>query len=344
MKQLMKCQEFEELISDYLDGLLMGETQSMFAEHMLACVDCRGLTDEVRSTIQYCREDKRVEIRPAFEAQILSLTKQASLPLELPPIDCGRCEDLFTEFLDGYVAAPSYHAFELHIQDCDSCSTLLTDTVMAVASCHSVHSEESFDASELLIQQILAATSLADVKPAYKVSWRERAMAFLASTFHPISVGQWATAMVILLATSGALLMQFSDDRSLAGVYRKGNVVAGRAYSWTASFLGRNTAVIEDVKGNVEEVTSTLSSGLDTMKKEEQKTETQPEITQTPDSQPANAAPSDNRPADDKKPVNKKSGNKKNDKSHGKDKQQSLLINSGAPWMSLDQISLGAIG
>src|SRR5437667_7806240 len=140
----MKCQEFEELISDYLDGHLGGETQTFFAEHLLVCVDCRGLTDEVRSTIQYCREDKVVEIRPAFEAQILSLTKQVSLPLELPAIDCGGCEDLFTEFLDGYVAAPTYHAFEIHVQECSSCSNLLTDTVMAVASCHSVHIEESF--------------------------------------------------------------------------------------------------------------------------------------------------------------------------------------------------------
>jgi len=349
MKQLMKCQDFEELISDYLDGLLTGEDQTMFAEHMLACVDCRGLTDEVRYTIQYCREDKSVEIRPAFEAQILSLTKQTSLPLELPAIDCGRCEDLFTEFLDGYVAAPSYHSFEIHIQECDSCSTLLTDTVMAVASCHSVHSEESFDASELLIQRILAATCLAETKPAYKVSWRERAMAFLASTFHPISVGQWATAMVILLATSAALLMQFSDDRSLAGVYRKGNIVAGRAYSWTASFLGKNTAVIEDVKGDVKEGISTISNGIDSIKKEEQNPETQPEITQTPDSQPANVTPNDNHQSEDKKPENNKSGNKKNDRSQGKAKQQSLSIPAGTPahrrpWMPLSQISSGAIG
>jgi|GEM_PF-1134407 len=342
----MKCQEFEELISDYLDGQLGGEMQASFAEHMLACVDCRGLTDEVRYTIQYCREDKEVELRPAFEAQILSLTKQASLPLELPAIDCGRCEDLFTEFLDGYVAAPSYHAFEIHIQECDSCSTLLTDTVMAVASCHSVHSEESFDASELLIQQILAATCLAESKPAYKISWRERALAFLASTFHPISVGQWATAMVILLATSAALLMQFSDDRSLSGIYRQGNIVAGRAYSWTASFVGRSGAVIEDVKGDVKEVTGTISTGIDTIKKEEQKPEGQPEVTQTPENQPATGAPSDNQSTDDKKPANKKSDKHK---SQGKGKEQSLLTPSELPaqipvWMPLSQITLGAIG
>src|SRR5215475_2187372 len=170
----MKCQEFEELISDYLEGQLAGEVQTEFAEHMLACVDCRSLADEVRSTILYCREDSSVEIRPAFEAQILSLTKQASLPLELPEMDCTGCENLFTEFLDGYVAAPTYHAFEIHIQACASCSDLLTDMVMAVASCHSVHSEESFDVSELLIQRILSETSQTTAEPVYKMPWRER--------------------------------------------------------------------------------------------------------------------------------------------------------------------------
>src|SRR5581483_7435658 len=256
----MKCQEFEELISDYLEGQLAGEVQAEFAEHMLACIDCRGLTEEVRSTIQYCRDDRDVEIRPAFEAQILSLTKQASLPLELPAMDCSGCENLFTEFLDGYVAAPTYHAFELHIHSCSSCSDLLTDTVLAVASCHSVHSEESFEASEALIQRILAETSLATAEQVYRMPWRERITAFLTPIFHPISVRQWATAMVILLASSAVLLLQFSDDHSLAGVIRKGNVAAGRAYGWTAAFLGRNGAVVDDVKSNVKEVTSEIKS------------------------------------------------------------------------------------
>src|SRR6185312_4520479 len=109
--------------------------------------------------------------------------------------------------------------------------------------------------------------------------------------------------------------------------------------------LGRNTAVIEDVKGDVKERISTISDGLDQIKKEEQKTETQPEINQTPDSQPANLAPGDNHQIEDKKPSNKKSGNKKNDKSQEKNKQQSLLIPAGRQqWMPLSQISLGAIG
>jgi hypothetical protein len=153
--------------------------------------------------------------------------------------------------------------------------------------------------------------------------------------------------MVILLASSAALLMQFSDDRSLAGVYRQGNIVAGRAYSWTASFLGRNTAVIEDVKGNVQEVTSRISIGIDEIKKEEQKPDSQTEVTQPSDNQPANANTNDNHQTDDKKPANRKSGNKnkKDDQSKVKGKQQSLLIPTDTPaWMPLSQISQGAIG
>lgn len=279
----MTCQDFEELISDYIDGQLTGEVQSQFAAHLLACVECRSLVNEVRAAITYCKQAPVAAMRPTFETQIFALTQEARLPLDIPALDCAGCEELITDFLDGFVAAPAYHAFEVHINNCEPCGSLLTDTVYAVAACHSVHIEESFEVAESLIQRILAATSYAQFRPANQLSWRERLTNLLAPVLRPISVPQWATAMVILMATFSVVLLQFSDDQSLAGVYRQGNVAAGRAYSWTSSFLGWKESVVEDVKGIGLEVTSTLKSGIKTINNERQPATAQP----TPPGPPA---------------------------------------------------------
>ena len=48
----MTCHDFEELISDYIDGQLSGEVQSQFAAHLLACLNCRTLVEEVRGALR----------------------------------------------------------------------------------------------------------------------------------------------------------------------------------------------------------------------------------------------------------------------------------------------------
>ena len=51
----MLCAEFEDRLTDYLDGALEGEAQRDCAEHALRCPVCHDLLNEVRNAVVECR-------------------------------------------------------------------------------------------------------------------------------------------------------------------------------------------------------------------------------------------------------------------------------------------------
>src|SRR2546422_5116493 len=146
----MDCNRFEEGLSDYFDGLLMGQEKSLFRTHALQCRGCRSLMDDVKATISVCKQ------RDELESPALLETMLAEIPAEHGPLGCSRFEDLITEFLDGFVPAVIYHRFEEHAEKCDQCSSLLTEVVYAVAACHSVHTFEEVELDETVIARLIA--------------------------------------------------------------------------------------------------------------------------------------------------------------------------------------------
>ena len=52
----MLCADFEDRLTDYLDGALEGEEQRACAEHALRCPVCHDLLNEVRNAVVECRE------------------------------------------------------------------------------------------------------------------------------------------------------------------------------------------------------------------------------------------------------------------------------------------------
>ena len=51
----MLCTEFEDRLTDYLDGALGGDEQRACGEHALRCPVCHELLNEVRNAIVECR-------------------------------------------------------------------------------------------------------------------------------------------------------------------------------------------------------------------------------------------------------------------------------------------------
>ena len=51
MAEHLSCQEIVELITDYLDGALPGDTASLFEEHLNFCDGCVTYLDEMRAAI-----------------------------------------------------------------------------------------------------------------------------------------------------------------------------------------------------------------------------------------------------------------------------------------------------
>ena len=55
-EKILKCSEFEELLTDYLDGSLEKPTHKAVAAHALRCPLCHSLLNEVKDALELCRE------------------------------------------------------------------------------------------------------------------------------------------------------------------------------------------------------------------------------------------------------------------------------------------------
>ena len=47
----MSCENFRELISLYIDGMLDEEEKTNFESHLKACIDCKEEFEEIKSMI-----------------------------------------------------------------------------------------------------------------------------------------------------------------------------------------------------------------------------------------------------------------------------------------------------
>ena len=50
-EKLIDCSQFEELLTDYLDKALEGDTQKAVASHALSCPLCHSLLNEVKASL-----------------------------------------------------------------------------------------------------------------------------------------------------------------------------------------------------------------------------------------------------------------------------------------------------
>lgn len=252
----MKCNAFEEKLSDYFDGLLAARDASQFRAHALQCRACRSLMDDVKGTIRICNETEELDTPLTLEAAL------AAISIEHAIVGCDEFEALITEFLDGFVPAPSYHRFEEHTDVCSECSTLLTEVVYAVAACHSVHTFEEVEAPAALLEDLFR------IMPARKQSLKRRVsyqLGVIADrlTPKPAQAARWtfATSLVLATAILSFLFFGFSDDGTVAGIYREANVRASELYSkGTDVYVQTDKAVakLESVGYRIGEVWDTL--------------------------------------------------------------------------------------
>ena len=248
----MQCSHFEEQLSDYLDGTLAKGEGAEFRAHALQCRSCRALMDEVKGALDECRQDEAEEVPLMLESSLLTIAEHHR------PFDCAAFEEIITEFLDGFVPASLYHRFEEHAEGCASCSNLLTDVVFAVAACHSVHTYEEVEMPASLFDQLVA------LRPAVALSARRNAAALVskwAARLLPraTTAPRWtlATAASIAVASFLFLLYGFSDDRTVAGIYRQAQVRFAQVYTRSADLYAQKdvlAARIERVGMGLDEI------------------------------------------------------------------------------------------
>jgi anti-sigma factor RsiW len=223
----MLCTEFEDRLTDYLEGALEGETHRAFGEHALRCPVCHDLLNEVRNAIVECRADVPPQPSPGMEARILLKTAPETA------MKCEEFEEYLTDYLDGFLPATLYHRWERHAVLCERCSDLPGQVVRAIGACASYIGEELAVPAGLharILQATLGTTEAEQVRAPFGARITEWMRGWLDAMVTP----QLATVatMVILAVLVGTSTL--SDDGSIAGMYRASLRLASQTYSYSA--------------------------------------------------------------------------------------------------------------
>jgi len=245
---MKKCEQFEELITPFVDGDLAGAELAAFREHQMACPDCRVLLEDVTCALAACAE------MPEVEPPLGLYSRTLVIPALNPPIDCKRFSELVTEFLDGFLEARVYHAFEDHAKACEGCSDVLAGVALAVTACHSTHFSEELDVPESLVARILAETTGArELAP---VSAWGRFTSALRLFAGPLWAPRFATAAVIVGTFS---MLVAEGGLGPASLYNSAARVGSRVYSRSVDFASRTDRVMSDferIRTDVDEIFS----------------------------------------------------------------------------------------
>jgi anti-sigma factor RsiW len=220
----MLCTEFEDRLTDYLDGALAAEVQRAFGEHALRCPLCHEILNEVRNTISECRASEAPAPSREFEARIL---------LRTAPETSMTCEDFethLTDYLDGFLPATLFHRWERHAALCERCTELPGQVVRSIGACYSYISiEQAVPAGlhERILQATLGTTQAQEVRPPLAARLVERLRGWLDVVVQP----QFATVATMVLLAVFVGTHTISEDGSIGGMYRASVQLAADTYS-----------------------------------------------------------------------------------------------------------------
>ncbi|MDQ2856804.1 MAG: anti-sigma factor [Acidobacteriota bacterium] len=227
----MLCADFEERLSDYLDGLLEAETHRLFAEHALRCPVCHETLSQVKNSIQTCRTAYVPPASNELEARILLQTMPEAA------MSCEEFEESLTDYLDGFLPAPLFHRWERHAALCAHCTKLPGEVVRSIGACYTYKGEE-LAVPIGLHERILAAT-LGDVVPAdVRAPFTSRFASWLRHWLDPIMSPQLATVATMLLVAVFVLTSTVSADGSISGMYSASLRLAEQSYSKSKDVSG----------------------------------------------------------------------------------------------------------
>jgi anti-sigma factor RsiW len=208
----MLCNDFENRLTDYLDGVLEPDVHKTFAEHALRCPLCHETLSEVKNTLQACRAANALKAPRDLEARILLSTMPETA------MSCDDFEEFLTDYLDGFLPAPLYHRWERHSLLCDRCTELPGEVVRAIGTCYIYLGEEK-PVPAGLNERILQATSATQLAREIQASLRSRMASWLRVWLDPIVSPQLATVATMLLVAVFVLTNTVSADGSISGVY-----------------------------------------------------------------------------------------------------------------------------
>jgi hypothetical protein len=220
----MLCNDFEDRLTDYLDGVLEPGVHKTFAEHALRCPVCHETLSEVKNTMQACQAANALESPKDLEARILLSTMPETA------MSCEDFEEFLTDYLDGFLPASIYHRWERHAILCDRCTELPGEVVRAIGTCYIYVGEEK-PLPAGLHERILLATSGSRISQEIRATFGERLASWLRVWLDPIVSPQLATVAMMLLMAVFVLTNTVSADGSIGGVYSASLRLAEQSYA-----------------------------------------------------------------------------------------------------------------
>ncbi len=283
----MLCHEFEDQLTDYLDGALEMQANREFAEHALRCPVCHDLLGEVKNTLLACS---------ASEAPVAGTGLEARILLETMPetaIACAEFEDHLTDYLDGFLMAPLYHRWERHAALCASCSELPGAVVRAIGACYT-YKQDELTVPAGLEARILQST-IGNVLPQQvRAPIKSRLIEWLRGALDPIVSPQLASVATMLLVSVFVLTNTVSTDGSVGGIYQASLQLAER----TAGNASRSSALPNGMKQLAGSVND-LMGGNEDAGKENHANKNQNASNQNSTAQGAQSGASQSKPKDE---------------------------------------------
>jgi len=74
--QGLVCKEVVELITDYLEGVLLSEKRAQLEEHVAGCSGCRNYLEQVRLTIGMLHTLAQESVFPVTKEELLQVFRQ----------------------------------------------------------------------------------------------------------------------------------------------------------------------------------------------------------------------------------------------------------------------------
>jgi hypothetical protein len=224
----MLCAEFEDRLTDYLEGALAADAQRSCAEHALRCPVCHDLLNEVKNALRACQADAPPPPSRTLEARILMRTTPETA------MTCEEFEEHLTDYLDGFLPAPLFHRWERHAVLCGRCTNLPGEVVRSIGACYSYISEEKpipFGLHARILEATLGTAEVGRVKAPLAARVSEWVRGWLDAVVSP----QLATVATMVLVAVLVGTSTLSDDGSIAGMYRASLRLAAKTYETTTS-------------------------------------------------------------------------------------------------------------
>ncbi|MBK9216601.1 MAG: zf-HC2 domain-containing protein [Chloracidobacterium sp.] len=227
-KHIMNCSQFEELLTDYLDKTLETAANTAVAEHALACPLCHSLLNEVKDSLELCRQIAApASPLTRLEARVLSMTMPETA------MACENFEDHLTDYLDGFLPAAVFHRWERHAALCTTCEDLPGMVVRSIGACYTYKMDEMAVPAGLH-QRILNLTLGTEHAREVKASLAARVGEWARGLRFPVGIPQFAPVAMLLMIAFLVFSQTVSADGSLAGIYQKSLELAESTYQQSA--------------------------------------------------------------------------------------------------------------